>query len=158
MRLNLMKLSSMSDFTRRGLTVLGLAVAATLAFGATTASAQGFRFGGAQVQVYGGNGGYIGAGYGAVNRSRYGGSGYRAGYPRRAPRVQVYGGIQHGGHYDYHAPSVHYDEVYHPEYSHWTPLRGWHTHGHYDLVPHVTPGHYDYHHGPHHGPHHGGHH
>ena len=49
----------------------------------------------------------------------------------------------------YHAPSVHYDRVYHPTTSHWTPWRGWHTHGHYDYVPHYTPGHYDYHHGNH---------
>ena len=43
----------------------------------------------------------------------------------------------------YHAPSVHYDQVYHPEYLHWTPGRGVHTHGHYDVVPHYVPGHYD---------------
>lgn len=134
-----LKLSSMSDVTRRGLTVFGLAIAATLALGATSASAQGLHLGGAQIQVHSGNGGYIAAGYGP---------GYRAVYPRRAPRVGV-----SRGHYDYHAPSLHYDEVYHPEYSHWTPLRGFHTHGHYDLVPHVTPGHYDYHRGPHHGRH-----
>jgi hypothetical protein len=130
----------MSDYTRRGSTIFGLAIAATLALGASQASAQGLRFGGSQVQIYGGNGGYIGGGY-------------RAGYPRRGPRVQVYRG---GGHYDYHAPSVHLDPVYHPEYSHWTPLQGYHSHGHYDLVPHVTPGHYGYHDGPHFGGHHGG--
>jgi hypothetical protein len=49
----------------------------------------------------------------------------------------------------YHGPSLHYDRVYHPTYSHWTPLRGWHTHGHYDYVPHYTPGHFDYWHGDH---------
>lgn len=49
----------------------------------------------------------------------------------------------------YHAPSLHYDSVYHPTYSHWTPGRGLHTHGHYDLVPHFTPGHFDYQHGDH---------
>jgi len=47
----------------------------------------------------------------------------------------------------YHAPSVHYDRVFHPEYTHWTPFRGVHTHGHYDAVPHVTPGHFDYQYG-----------
>jgi hypothetical protein len=46
----------------------------------------------------------------------------------------------------YHGPSLHYDSVYHHEYSHWTPYRGWHSHGHYDLVPHYTPGHFDYQH------------
>lgn len=49
----------------------------------------------------------------------------------------------------YHPPSVHYDRVYHPEYSHWTPSRGYHTHGHYDVVPHYTPGHFDTRHGNH---------
>src|SRR5688572_5301283 len=46
----------------------------------------------------------------------------------------------------YHGPSLHYDRVYHHEYSHWTPRRGWHSHGHYDHVPHYTPGHVDYYH------------
>ncbi len=49
----------------------------------------------------------------------------------------------------YHAPSVHYHSQYHHEYSHWTPYRGWHSHGHYDAVPHYTPGHFDYKHGNH---------
>src|SRR5688572_161651 len=49
----------------------------------------------------------------------------------------------------YHAPSVHYDRVYHHEYSHWTPHRGWHSHGHYDAVPHYVPGHFDRLHGNH---------
>jgi hypothetical protein len=49
----------------------------------------------------------------------------------------------------YHAPSVHYHRVYHPEYSHWTPHRGLHTHGHYDYVPHYTPGHFDRYHRDH---------
>ncbi|MBX9656801.1 hypothetical protein K2Y11_24550 [bacterium] len=43
----------------------------------------------------------------------------------------------------YHPPSVHYDRVYHEDYLHWTPFRGLHSHGHYDIVPHYTPGHYD---------------
>lgn len=42
----------------------------------------------------------------------------------------------------YHAPSVHYDTQWHG-YSHWTPYRGLHSHGHYDTVPHYTPGHFD---------------
>lgn len=49
----------------------------------------------------------------------------------------------------YHAPSVHYDEVYHETYRHWTPFRGWHSHGHVDVVPHYVPGHFDYRHGRH---------
>jgi hypothetical protein len=52
----------------------------------------------------------------------------------------------------YHGPSLHYDRTYHRDYSHWTPLRGNHSHGHYDSVPHYTPGHYDsYHRGHVHG-------
>jgi hypothetical protein len=43
----------------------------------------------------------------------------------------------------YHAPSVHLDRVYHPTSTHWTPSQGLHTHGHYDTVPHYTPGHFD---------------
>ena len=43
----------------------------------------------------------------------------------------------------YHGPSVHYDRVYHPTRTHWTPYRGLHTHGHYDRVRHYVPGHYD---------------
>jgi hypothetical protein len=55
------------------------------------------------------------------------------------------GGFNYGGSRGpiYHAPSVHLDRVYHPDYSHWTPGRGVHTHGHYDVVPHYTPGHFD---------------
>jgi hypothetical protein len=49
----------------------------------------------------------------------------------------------HRSHSLYHAPSVHYDRVYHPTYSHWTRSRGYHSHGHYDTVPHYVPGHYD---------------
>jgi hypothetical protein len=133
-----LKLNSMSDFTRRGLTVFGLAIDATLALGATSAKAQGLRIGGAQVQIVAGNGGYIAAGY-------------NAGYPRRVVPAPVFGGV----HYGHYGPSLHYDRVYHPEYSHWTPRSGWHTHGHYDLVPHVTPGRHYYDRGPHRGHHHG---
>lgn len=43
----------------------------------------------------------------------------------------------------YHQPSVHFDQTYHPTRTHWTPFRGQHTHGHYDAVPHVVPGHFD---------------
>jgi len=49
----------------------------------------------------------------------------------------------------YHQPSVHVDRVYHAETRHWTPFRGLHTHGHYDSVPHYTPGHFDKLHGGH---------
>ena len=63
-----------------------------------------------------------------------------------------HGGHSHGGGFGgyggyktpiYHGPSVHYDKVYHPTRTHWTPGRGWHTHGHYDYVPHYVPGHFD---------------
>ena len=73
-----------------------------------------------------------GGGYG---RS-YGGYGYSyGGYGYRTPI--------------YHRPSVHLDRVYHVESLHWTPYRGLHAHGHYDLIPHYTPGHFDRLHGGH---------
>jgi hypothetical protein len=122
----------MKSFVRKGLIVFGLVIAATLAVGLSEASAQGIRIGGGSVAVYGGHGGYIGGGYRVA--------------PRRGVRVYNYS----LGHYDYHPGGVHLDPVYHPTYGHWTPLRGYHTHGHYDLVPHYTPGHYDYHIGGHH--------
>jgi hypothetical protein len=121
------------NVVRKGLMVLGLA--ATLAVGASQASAQEFRYGG-QPEFLGGQYGYAGGGY--------------RGAPRRPGRVNV----QRRGHYDYHPGGVHYDRVYHPEYSHWTPFQGFHTHGHYDVTPHATPGHYDYHRGGHSGGHH----
>lgn len=43
----------------------------------------------------------------------------------------------------YHAPSIHFDRQYHADYYHWTPGRGLHSHGHYHVVPHYTPGHFD---------------
>jgi hypothetical protein len=46
----------------------------------------------------------------------------------------------------YHGPSLHYDSVWHHEFDHWTPGSGWHSHGHFDQVPHYVPGHFDYHH------------
>jgi len=63
-----------------------------------------------------------------------------------------YGGVDYGRYNSapiYHGPSVHYDRVYHPTTTHWTPRRGVHTHGHYDVVPHYTPGHFDRLHGNH---------
>jgi hypothetical protein len=48
----------------------------------------------------------------------------------------------HGGHGHFHAPSLHFHRVYHPTHLHWTPSRGWHTHGHVHTVPHFTPGHF----------------
>ncbi|MCP4589822.1 MAG: hypothetical protein GY842_03685 [bacterium] len=71
-------------------------------------------------------------GYGGI---RYGSGygGYNRGYSyHRSYRAPVY-----------HAPSVHLDRVYHHDYNHWTPRRGLHSHGHYDLIPHYTPGHFD---------------
>jgi hypothetical protein len=51
-------------------------------------------------------------------------------------------GHWHGHFGHYHGPSLHYHKVYHPTTLHWTPYRGWHTHGHYHVVPHYTPGHF----------------
>lgn len=64
------------------------------------------------------------------------------------------GGYHHGGHggyfkpgcgtvyggYGCYRPSLHYDSVYHADYYHWTPSGGFHSHGHYDSVPHYTGG------------------
>jgi hypothetical protein len=41
----------------------------------------------------------------------------------------------------YHAPSVHLHRTYHHDYFHWTPVDGWHSHGHFHVEPHFTPGH-----------------
>jgi hypothetical protein len=50
-------------------------------------------------------------------------------------RFDGYRGFDYGGYgYGYRRPAV-----VHPEYFHWTPYRGWHTHGHIH-VPHR--GHY----------------
>jgi hypothetical protein len=72
--------------------------------------------------------------------------GFYRGYPGAYPRGYSY---RRQSAPIYHAPSVHYDRVYHPEYYHWTPGRGVHTHGHYDAVPHYVPGHFDRLHGNH---------
>jgi hypothetical protein len=67
------------------------------------------------------------------------------------PSTASAGGWGWGSFYNgpiYHAPSVHYHAVPHTT-PHWTPWRGWHTHTHIDVVPHYTPGHYDYKHGNH---------
>ena len=64
-----------------------------------------------------------------------------------------FGGYFHSPRYVTPHHGYHLDYQYHPEYSHWTPLRGLHTHGHYDAVPHYShgyPGHHPYHH-HHHG-------
>lgn len=49
----------------------------------------------------------------------------------------------------WHTGSVHLHRTYHPTSSHWTPGGGFHTHGHYDYVPHFTPGHFDVYHNGH---------
>ena len=99
--------------------ILGLLTASALFLSSTTANAQ-----------YGTYGGY----------GIYG-------------QTQPYSGFQgnFGGYTGpvYHQPSVHYDRVYHPTTTHWTPGRGLHTHGHTHLVPHYTPGHFDLQHGNH---------
>jgi hypothetical protein len=76
----------------------------------------------------------------------YGGwGGHRHGHYHGGGRVWRSYGRPWGGSV-YHGPSVHYDPVWHHEYNHWTPRRGWHSHGHFDAVPHYVPGHFDYHH------------
>jgi hypothetical protein len=106
-----------------------------------------------QAQSFSGHGGYGNQGY---NRnSQFGGysggfnSGYSGGF--NSGYSGGFSGGYSGGYNGpvYHQPSVHYDRVFHPTRTHWTPGRGLHTHGHYDLVPHYTPGHYDYQHGNH---------
>jgi hypothetical protein len=113
---------------------MGGALAAALLFGAATeASAQ--NWGG-----YGYSQGHQGHNHGSsYGSSYYGDSGYgRSGYGSSG-----YGNYRYSQP-TYHAPSLHYDRVYHPEVYHWTPSRGLHTHGHYDTVPHYTPGHVHY--------------
>ena len=87
----------------------------------------------------------------SVNRGYgYGGGAYGAYYaqPSYAYAGPSYGYRGYNGPV-YHAPSLHYDRVYHADYGHWTPGRGYHTHGHTHVVPHYTPGHIDYQHGNH---------
>jgi hypothetical protein len=84
-----------------------------------------------------------GAGYGYGHAYH---SPYSAGYSRS---YSLGYGVRRYSAPIYHAPSVHIDHVYHPEYYHWTPGRGLHSHGHYDAVPHYTPGHFDHLHGNH---------
>lgn len=76
---------------------------------------------------------------GASQAQGYGAGGYGYGQPN-------YGGFRAPA---YHPPSVHTDLQYHPTRTHWTPFRGVHTHGHYDAVPHYTPGHVDTYHNGH---------
>ena len=89
---------------------------------------------------------YSGRGSAPSYRSPYT-AGYSSSYGYGAPSYGI-GGQRYSGPI-YHGPSVHTDHVYHPEYYHWTPGRGLHSHGHYDAVPHVTPGHFDHLHGNH---------
>jgi hypothetical protein len=118
---------------------IALSLAAVTVIGLSAASstkAQGFSF-----SI--GNGGYGGA-YGS----------YRSTYNAQPNFYNAQPSFGYGGYggYNgpvYHAPSLHYDRVYHPTYSHWTPSRGFHTHGHTHIVPHYTPGHFDYQHGNH---------
>jgi hypothetical protein len=85
----------------------------------------GFYVGGPRFSVSFQRGGYYGGhgwggyGYGGYGGGYYGSRGYSG-----------YGGGYYGGHGYYSRPAV-----VHPEWSHWTPGRGWHTHGHIH-VPH----------------------
>jgi hypothetical protein len=54
--------------------------------------------------------------------------------------AQIYVPQVHVPHY--HAPSVHFHRTYHPDFYHWTPSRGFHSHGHFHVEPHYTPGHF----------------
>jgi hypothetical protein len=76
-----------------------------------------------------------------------GGYGYNPAYPAPGSGYGYSGSQGYSGPV-YDPPSVHYDRVYHPTTTHWTPFRGRHTHGHFDVVPHYTPGHLDYQNGP----------
>jgi hypothetical protein len=83
----------------------------------------GAYYGGAYAPGYGHGGSYGGAYYGSGYGSGYYGGGYGSGY----------GSGYYGGGY-YGRPTI-----VHPEYYHFTPGRGWHSHGHMH-VPHG--GHY----------------
>lgn len=52
----------------------------------------------------------------------------------------------------YNTPVAHYDTQWHG-YSHWTPYSGIHSHGHYDVTPHVTYGNFSSHSSGYHGGH-----
>jgi hypothetical protein len=112
---------------RKTIIALAAGVLGIGAFGVSTQAQANDHYGGGH---YGGysqpSGGYSQYGQFGRGYSQYGrfGGGYSTG--RQAPH--------------YHAPSMHYDRVYHADRLHWTPGRGLHTHGHYDLVPHYTPG------------------
>ena len=116
--------------TLRWTFTVGMFTLAMTALSGSTAKAQGFGYGN---YGHGVQSGYAGQGYGGYggygSQGLYGGSGY-GGYGRSSVPV-------------YHPPSVHTDRVFHPTRTHWSLLRGVHTHGHYDNVPHYTPGHFD---------------
>jgi hypothetical protein len=68
--------------------------------------------------------------------------GYDYGYSRSYGGGYGYGGYQYGWNNPYRYRGYGYaprPAIVHPEYGHWTPRRGWHTHGHIH-VPHR--GHY----------------
>jgi hypothetical protein len=109
---------------------LGLAAAVAVGLGAlamtSEAQAQHGRSSHGGHYSQGGHGSH----YGHSQGNHYGhGNGHAYGHRGRSPI--------------YHPPSVHYHQRYHVDSYHWTPGRGLHTHGHIDLVPHYTPGHYD---------------
>jgi hypothetical protein len=81
---------------------------------------------------------YYGSGsYGGYGLRGYGGYGYpgSSGFGYRSYRYSNYG---YGG-YGYGGYGYGRRAIVHPERLHWTPYRGWHTHGHLH-VPHR--GHY----------------
>lgn len=85
--------------------------------------------------------GLLAVGFSLIDSSIASAQSYRFGQYGRSYSGYRYPARQSGP--IYHAPSVHSDRVYHPTRTHWTPFRGVHTHGHYDVVPHYVPGHID---------------
>jgi hypothetical protein len=71
----------------------------------------------------------------------------RHGYRQWGSHSGYYG--NHRSNAIWHGPSVHFDRSYHPTTRHWTPYRGWHTHGHFHYRLHYVPGHFDRRHNDH---------
>lgn len=104
-----------------GFVALTLALAAPSTSHAQTYYPGGYSYWNTPSYNYGSNyGSYWNGGYGGYDSYRY--SYYNPGY---------------SSYYRSYRPAI-----VHPEYSHWTPRRGWHTHGHIH-VPHR--GHYHTH-------------
>jgi hypothetical protein len=79
-------------------------------------------------------------GYGTYPNESYSGYGYRSYGNFSYSGYGGYPGLGYSGYSGYGYGSWR-PAIVHPEYLHWTPRRGWHTHGHVH-VPHW--GHYHY--------------